>query len=106
MRFLIITFFGLVLFGISLPNVSAQKPTPAPTESYTVIKMGVGDTFAICKSGYVVCPVRNPICDDASLVKLIDTADGLGFKGLAKGETICSVRSATALRFIFRLVIE
>jgi len=106
MRFVTAIVFGLIIFMISSLEVKAQKQTPAPAESYPVIKMEVGDTFAICKSGYIVCPARNPICDDASIVKIVDTPDGMGFNGIAKGETVCSVRSATAIRFIFSLVIE
>lgn len=97
---IIIALMMLILFPItSIADNSSE-------EEYPTINMKIGDMFLICKSGLVVCPVRNTICDKASLIDLVDTPDGLGFKAKAKGSTLCSVTSNAGPRRIFRLVIE
>lgn len=98
----------LLLLSLSAGfTIADQDSSESPSkEQYPTIKMEVGDMFLICRSGLVVCPVRNPICDKASLIDLADTPDGLGFKAKAKGSTLCSVTSNAGPRRIFRLVIE
>jgi len=57
----------------------------------------VGDIFIVSKSIEIVSPVRNPICDDLKVVDVVDTPDGLAFKGIAPGKTLCSVASGAAM---------
>jgi hypothetical protein len=104
MRNILSLFIGLLMLAAFTGSVYAGNPDP--DDEYTVVKIKVGDVFKICKSGLVVCPVRTPICDDPELIDLVDTPDGLGYKAMAKGSTICSVQSNVGQRFIFRLVIE
>lgn len=100
----VITLSLVLLIFITLPpNLNAGSDT---TEKYTEVKLDVGDVFRICNSGMVVCPVSTPICDDTSLVTLVDTPDGLGFKAKASGTTLCSVESSVGQRFIFRLIVN
>ena len=105
MKHMFITIVTLLLILTSATGVSHADPSP-DKEKYTTINMNVGDMFLICKSGLVICPVRNPVCDKASLIDLVDTPEGAGFRAKGKGSTLCSVTSNAGPRRIFRLVIE
>jgi hypothetical protein len=75
------------------------------TEPYPV-KLQVGEIFQVCKSGEVICPVGAPICDDLKVVDVVDTPDGLGFKGISPGATLCSVMSGNGARRVFRITVQ
>lgn len=104
MRMIFLT--GLVSLILMLAPFNTVADDTTDSEKYTEVKLNVGDVFRICNSGLVVCPVSTPICDDASLVTLVDTPDGLGFKAKACGTTLCSVESSVGQRFIFRLIVN
>lgn len=93
----------LVMFIIYASNANAEDSNP--NGSYRV-ELQVGEVFKVCKSGTVVCPVRTPICDDAKIITLVDTPDGLGFKGIAPGTTLCSVASSVGPRRLFRITVH
>jgi hypothetical protein len=64
-------------------------------------KLSTGETFEVCKSGQIVCPAISPICDNLKVAVPVDTPDGLGFKGVAPGTTLCSAASAAGPRRVF-----
>lgn len=64
------------------------------------------ETFKVCLSGEILCPAKFPICDDPQIVQLVDTPDGLGFKAIAPGTTLCSAQSLNKLRRVFRILIK
>jgi hypothetical protein len=70
------------------------------------ISLSAGETFGVCSSGQIVCPARNPICDDPKVAVPVDVPDGLGFKGIAPGTTLCSAASAVGPRRIFRITVR
>lgn len=65
------------------------------------VELQVGGIFQVCKSGEVICPVRFPICEDLTLVDVVDTPDGLGLKGISPGATHCSIMSFIGTRRVF-----
>ena len=83
----------------------AQDAGPAGDAPYP-IELRVGDTFDACSSGLIVCPARTPICDDLNVATPADTPDGLGFKGVGPGTTLCSATSAIGPRRIFRITVR
>jgi hypothetical protein len=87
-----------VLVGY-VQGAGAQGNEPYP------VKLQVGEIFHVCTSGEVICPVRSPICDDLKVVDVVDTSDGLGFKGVSPGTTLCSVMSGGARR-VFRIIVH
>ena len=99
--FLIIISFCVVFFISGTLSADSE-----PNEKYDEVKLKPGEVFRICNSGMVVCPVTAPICDNTKILELVDTPDGLGFKALSKGSTLCSVKSTVGQRFIFRLIID
>ncbi len=82
-----------------------QGAEPLRTEPYPV-ELQVGEVFPICKTGEVICPVSVPLCDNVKVVDFVDTPDGLAFKGISPGETLCSVMSVNKFRRVFRVTVR
>ncbi|HWS14897.1 MAG TPA: hypothetical protein VN450_01780, partial [Candidatus Methylomirabilis sp.] len=88
-----------------------ESGDPKRNEPYPV-ELQVGEIFKVCTSGEVICPVRAPICDDLKIVDVVDTPDGLGFKGISPGTTLCSVMGGTSMsggfgfRRVFRITVR
>ena len=70
------------------------------------IDLRVGETFEACTSGQIVCPARIPICDDPKVAVPAGTPEGLGFKGVGPGTTLCSAASAVGPRRVFRITVR
>ena len=70
------------------------------------IELRVGETFEACSSGQIVCPARAPICDDPKVVVPADGSEGLGFRGVGPGTTLCSAASAVGPRRVFRFTVR
>ena len=75
---------------------AADAPPPQYPGPYPV-DLKVGELFVVAKSVEIVIPVRFPICDDLKVVDVVDTPDGLAFKGVAPGMTHCSVVSGATM---------
>ena len=50
-------------------------------------------------------PVRNLICDDASLVQPTDAGGSPGLRGVRAGTTLCSLTDALSTRRTYRIVV-
>jgi len=100
-RWLIAWIVVLLVGGTVVPFPLAH----AQEEPYP-ISLSAGETFGVCSSGQIVCPVRTPICDDPKVAVPVDVPDGLGFKGIAPGTTLCSAASAVGPRRIFRITVH
>ena len=86
-----------VILAFAAP-AAAQAPA-GPGEVPLEVK--VGERASLCP-----CPVRALICDDPSLVKLVEDASGQFLEGLKEGSTVCSVTTPTAARRIFRVTVK
>ena len=94
---IVVLFAGVVLVPFSMAH--------AQDEPYPVV-LAAGETFDLCSSGQIVCPARTPICDDPKVAVPVDVPDGLGFKGMGPGTTLCSAASAVGPRRIFRITVR
>jgi len=103
MKATITVVVGLLAFIIF---VSDAKAGDSKLDEPYPVELQVGEIFKVCKSGKVVCPVFMPICDDTKIIMLVDTPDGLGFKGIAPGTTLCSVGSSVGPRRLFRITVH
>jgi hypothetical protein len=74
-----------------------QYPGPYPVE------LTVGEIFRVCNTGEIICPVIYRICDDLTVVDVVDTPDGLGFRGIGPGTTLCAASGSEGLRRVFRI---
>ena len=100
-RWLMVWIVVLLVGGtiVLFPLAHAQdEPYP--------ISLSAGETFGVCSSGQIVCPARTPICNDPKVAVPVDVPDGLGFKGIAPGTTLCSAASAVGPRRIFRITVH
>lgn len=70
------------------------------------VELAVGETFEVCKSGQILCPAIEPICDDLKVVIPVDTPQGLGFKGVGRGTTLCSAGTTAGIRRVFRITVR
>ena len=86
----------IMLFAFWNNAQSADPPPPQFPGAYPV-DLKVGELFIISTSIEIVRPVRFPICDDLKVVDVVDTTDGLAFKGIAPGKTLCSVSSGATM---------
>ncbi|MEW6145468.1 MAG: hypothetical protein AB1598_10665 [Thermodesulfobacteriota bacterium] len=94
-------FLALILFVSDVKSGDTEEPGQ-PYE----VELRVGEIFKVCKSGVVVCPVILSLCDDANIVTSVNSPDGLGFKGVAPGTTLCSVGTAVGPRRLFRMTVH
>jgi len=86
------------------PALGQDAGSPGP--GYHPVELSAGETFDVCRSGQIVCPATIPICDDPKVVVPVDLADGLGFKGVSPGTTLCSAASAVGPRRVFRITVR
>ena len=72
------------------------------------LRIKVGESLALCKTGTIVCPAAAALCDDGTLVEFELTADGLAFRGVKPGETLCSASSMSGqgLRRVYRVTVS
>jgi hypothetical protein len=73
----------IVLLALAASAAGAEDgPYPLTIEA--------GKTVAVCKTNTIACPAASPICDDTSVVDARFGAEGLIFKALKPGKTLCS----------------
>ena len=97
-----------LLAGIALvfgALVVTAPPTMAQDEPFP-IELRAGETFDVCASGEINCPVRAPICDDLAVAIPVDLPGGLGFRGVGPGTTLCSAASSGGFRRVFRITVH
>ena len=72
------------------------------------LDLRVGGSVAICATGTIQCPATVPICDDTSVVTAEETSEGLVFKALGPGTTLCSAASQSGMgqRQVYRMVVK
>ncbi|HEY4886064.1 MAG TPA: hypothetical protein VII08_20745 [Myxococcales bacterium] len=95
---------------VALVALAAPAQQPAqPADKPYAIQLRVGESLDICKTGTIARPANNPICDDTSIVGAeIKNAQGLVFKGLKPGTTLCSAAggSGFGLRRVYRVTVS
>jgi hypothetical protein len=71
------------------------------------LEIEVGKAVAVCKTGTIICPASNSICDDTTLVGVETSAEGLVFRGLKAGTTTCSAGSSAGagMRSVYRVTV-
>ena len=105
MRVMIAIVVGMLIVVITAGHVKGWEPKS--DEPYPV-ELRIGEIFYVCKSGVIYCPAAAAICDDLKIVEVVDTPDGMGFKGIAPGSTLCSARGGglSLPRRVFRITVR
>jgi hypothetical protein len=89
------------VFGTTLAlAVLAALPSRAADPGGTPLTLRVGDSIAIGPA-----PVRQVICDDGSVVEVIETAQGPALRGRGPGSTVCSFVDALSFRQVYRVTV-
>jgi len=94
MRPVHLLLLGLVLASLALA-ARAQDKGEIP------LTLEVGKTANLCP-----CPVRGAMCDDPSLVEIVDEGGKTALRGKRPGTTVCSVFTPTSLRRVYRVKVE
>jgi hypothetical protein len=106
-RFGKIGVFVLAMTGVLAGVYPAQAVAAGPPDNGNFpVSLAAGEVFDVCKSGTIVCPARSPICDDPKVATPTDLPDGLGFKGVSPGTTLCSAASAVGPRRVYRITVR
>jgi hypothetical protein len=90
----------MLLLLMTLLAADVDKPYP--------LEIKVGQAAAICRTGTIQCPASEPICDDTSVVTAeVSEKEGLIFKGLKPGTTLCSAAASQGFgaRRVYRVVV-
>jgi hypothetical protein len=90
-----------LLLAIAIACAPAAGDQPYP------LAIKVGESASLCKTGTIICPASEPICDDTSVATADSGPDGLVFKGVKPGTTLCSAASASGrgLRRVYRVTV-
>jgi len=79
-------------------EMRADEPTP--------VVVAAGASLKLCKAGLAPCPVSTSLCDDPKVAIIENGPDGAELRGVAPGETLCSVLGfETAFRRVFRVTV-
>ena len=87
MRLGIAAALGFLLITLSVSRAHSVD-LPPPQGPYPV-ELQVGEVLKVCLTGQILCPARAPVCDDLKVAIPVDTPDGLGFKAVGPGTTVC-----------------
>jgi hypothetical protein len=87
-----------VIALFTLGRARGDEPTPVAVAAGTALKL--------CKAGLARCPVSASLCDDPKVAIVENGPDGAELRGVAPGETTCSVLgSGTAFRRVLRVTV-
>jgi hypothetical protein len=97
---------SLAAVAVALPlATAAEAPAPAPDGPFE-LRVPIGGLALICQTGTIICPAAAPICDDPRVaIPELTPADGLAFKGVGPGETLCSAQSGMRIRRVYRVIV-
>lgn len=88
-----------LLAAIPFAALAADDPYP--------LHVSVGQGAAICKTGTILCPAGAAMCDDPKVAVPELGPDGVEFKGVGPGSTLCSAGSASGkgARRVYRVTV-
>ena len=80
-------------------GAAADEPVP--------LRIRVGETVAICATGTIICPAGAALCDDPAVAVPDASGDGLSFRGVGEGTTLCSAQAAQGrgMRRVYRVIV-
>lgn len=100
----LVTILAVVI--LTMGAVAGRSAEVPPPDAPYPVSLKVGEVFEPCRTGEIACPARGPICDDGSVVAVVDTPDGIGFQGGKRGSTLCSVAGSTGFRRVFQITVK
>ncbi len=91
----------LAAIGAATLALAQETPPRGDLASEIPLEVTVGETTSLCP-----CPVSRLVCDDASLVKLVENPSGQSLEGVKPGATVCSLYGPTGRRLYRVTVVE
>lgn len=88
--------FSLLLLGTA--GLAVAQETPSQGE--IPLNVRVGEKASLCP-----CPVSGIVCDDASLVKIVDEPTGQALQGVKPGTTLCGLLGPNGVRRLYRVTV-
>ncbi len=85
-----------------LPALALAADGPFP------LNVRVGQGAAICKTGTILCPAGGAMCDDPKVAVPELGPDGVEFKGVGPGSTLCSAgtQEGRGPRVVYRVTVS
>jgi hypothetical protein len=99
----------LVFAALPVLAFAAESVWPPPQDTTPFeVQLEVGEVFPICGAGGLICPVGNAVCDDLKVAAPVEVPDGIGWKGIGPGVTLCgaSAASGQGARHVFRVTVR
>ncbi len=98
--------FAFLLVGLAAAPARGVD-LPPPQGPYPV-ELAVGEVLKICLTGKILCPPTTVMCDDLKVAIPVDTPDGIGFKAVGPGTTVCGAfgRLGTTGRPAWRITVH
>lgn len=87
-----------LLAALGTAGLTVAQETPSQGEIPLVVK--VGEKASLCP-----CPVSGIVCDDASLVKIVDEPTGQSLEGVKPGTTLCGLMGPNGVRRLYRVTV-
>lgn len=87
-----------LLAALGVAGLAAAQAAPPSGE--IPLELRVGEKTSLCP-----CPVSGIVCDDATLVKVLDEPDGQSLQGVKAGTTLCGLRGPNGVRRVYRVTV-
>lgn len=87
--------------GAAGPALGQQPPLREDAMGELAMDLTVGERKSLCP-----CPVSGLVCDDTSVVKLVDAGAGPSLEGLKPGTTTCSLYGPNRIKRIYRVTVR
>lgn len=86
-----------LIAALAAGTAAAQQPPPEPTGELA-LELKVGERKSVCP-----CPVSGLVCDDPSLVKVVEGTSDVFLEGVKPGSTLCSLTGPNFVRRTYRV---
>lgn len=87
-----------LLAALGTAGLAIAQGTPSQGE--IPLNLRVGEKASLCP-----CPVSGIVCDDASLVKIVDEPTGQSLQGVKPGSTLCGLQGPNGVRRVYRVTV-
>ena len=90
MRIIRVLVVGSLAVLMSAGGVHGAEILNPPSNEPHNVNLLVGEVFQVCPTGLIICPAVRPMCADPKIALPVDTPEGLGFKAVGAGTTLCT----------------
>lgn len=94
---------GAVALALGVAGLALAQQPPPPGDAMAELSMDltVGERKSLCP-----CPVSGLVCDDPSIVRLVEGPGGTSLEGVKPGTTVCSLYGPNRIRRTYRVTVR